>query len=141
LFIFDKITLFTGLLEGKFPDYKRVIPTSHMSKVIIKRKPFLEAIERASLVIDKPGLKFSFNQGQLEITAQANTGRVREEMSIEQEGEDVDILFNFKYIKEVLKVIDTEEIILEMNGKHGPGVIREPENGHYVYLVLPMRQE
>lgn len=139
LFSFRGITLVTRLVDGAFPDYMRIIPQTEKSKAVIKGKPLLEAIERASSVVERTGLKFTFGNRKLEINAQANSGKVREELEVSLDGQDVQVVFNQKFFSDVLKAVNHDEYTLSMNGEFGAGIVRPVGADNYLYLMLPMR--
>ena len=130
------------LLEGEFIKYKDIIPKEYKTKVKIHRADFLESIERASLLA-KEGknnlIKISIVDSKLTITSRSEEGNVKEEITIEKEGENIDIGFNSKYLLDVLKTVTDEEISMEFNTSVSPCLIRPVEGNSYDYLILPVR--
>lgn len=142
VFEMDDIVLISRLIEGQFPNYKQVIPQTYKSKVRIKTKDLLDATERASLLA-KDGsnvIKLKIEGNTLIVTSNSpEIGRVYEEISIQLEGEETQIAFNSKYIIDVLKVVDSEEIFMELTGALSPGIIKPIEGENFIYLILPVR--
>jgi DNA polymerase III subunit beta len=142
LFRFGEISLISRLIEGQFPNYKQVIPTSCKTKVRINTRALLEAVERASLLA-KDGsnvIKLKSQESVLIVTSTSSElGKVYEEVSIEIQGEEAQIAFNSRYLIDALKVIDSEEILIELTGSLSPGIIRPVEFNNYIYLILPVR--
>jgi len=142
LFRFGDISLITRLIEGQFPNYKQVIPASCKTKIRIPTKALLEAVERASLLAREGSnvIKIKTQGNTLIITSSSqDLGKVYEEIDIEIQGEETQIAFNSRYLIDVLKVIDSEEILMELTGSLSPGVLRPVETSNYLYLILPVR--
>ncbi len=143
LFQFGSVELLSRLIEGQFPNYKQVIPQSCQTKVFLSTKLFQDSVERASLLArdgNHPNIiKLLVESDRLSIDQASELGEISEIMSIKKEGNDLKIAFNSKYLLDVLKVIDSEEIILEMSGSFSPGIIRPIDDPNYLYLALPVR--
>ena len=131
-----------SIMEGEFIAYRDIIPKESTTKVIISRDMFLDSIERASLLA-KEGknnlVKMSIAGDMLTITSRSEEGTVREEVPISKEGNDLEIGFNSKYVIDVLKEIDDENISLHLRTSVTPCVVRPVEGEAYEYLVLPVR--
>lgn len=142
LFSLGETKVISRLLEGDFIKYNSIIPNEYNSKVIAKRLDLLNCIERASLMA-KDGntnlVKFSIEDESMVITSNSQLGMVREESNIILQGEPLQIAFNSKYLIDVLKIIDEEEIIMEFSSGVSPCVMRHKENNNCTYLVLPVR--
>lgn len=144
IFRFGSVNIITRLIEGQFPNYKQVIPQTCNTKMLINTKTFLDAVERASLLSRDNYLKtntvrFNIENSRLSINQFSELGKIYEHMEIEQEGEDVSISFNAKYIIDVLKVVDTENIVMEASGSFSPCIFRPENDDNYLCLVLPLR--
>lgn len=136
------IRLVSRLIEGQFPNYKQVIPQGCKSKIKIKTKEFLEATERASLLAKEGAnvIKLNIKADKMVISSNSpEIGKIEEQIDIEMEGEEAQIAFNSKYLIDVLKVIDVDEILLELTGSLSPGIIKPLEGEDYIYLILPIR--
>lgn len=148
LFSMDKIKITSRLIEGKFVNYKQVIPQDHTSQVRILKKPFYDSLERASLLsrddLSKRKhntVKLSIDQEQMLISSKSSQiGHLEESLPIHLEGKALDIGFNAKYLLDVLRVIDSEEIIIDLTTELSPGIIRPAdEREDSLFLVLPIR--
>jgi DNA polymerase-3 subunit beta len=130
------------LMEGEFIKYADIIPKSHKTRCVLDRGEMLNSIERASLLA-KEGknnlIKVHIEEGSMEITSRSEEGNVREKISCETEGEEMVIGFNSKYIADVLKALDEEEIVFEMTSSTSPCLIKPLEGDAFLYLVLPVR--
>ena len=142
LFNLEKTKIISRLLEGKFINYNSLLPQEHKLLVNINRQELQNAIERASLMA-KDGntnlIKLDLQQDNLIITSNSQLGKVREEISIKLQGEDIQIAFNSKYLLDVLKNIEADEVIMRMTSGISPCVIEEKNNENAKYLVLPVR--
>lgn len=142
IFTVGTIKVVLRLLDGEFIQYKDVLPKDNKIKVKLNRSDFMESIERASL-LSKEGknnlIKLSIRDNIVTITSKSEEGNVKEELLIAKEGEDLDIGFNAKYVLDVLKSIDDEEILMYFNTGITPCLV-EPISGEaYEYLILPVR--
>ncbi|RLB05727.1 MAG: hypothetical protein DRG50_06780 [Deltaproteobacteria bacterium] len=131
------------LLEGKYPDYQQVIPTSNDKQVLIDRRNFIGSLRRAHVIASEKGegVRFSIKSGLMEIkTGGPDVGDVQEEIVIDYEGDPLDISFNARYLLDVLNIINTEKIKLELKEELSAGVLR-PVDGkeEFLYVIMPMR--
>lgn len=143
VFQFGSVHLLSRLIEGQYPNYKQVIPQSCQTKVFLSSKMFQESVERASLLARDGShaniIRLSVDSERLSIDQTSEIGKISEQMEVKMEGTDVKIAFNAKFLLDVLKVIDSEEILLELSGPYSPGIIRPTDEPNYLYLVLPVR--
>ncbi|GAA0178231.1 DNA polymerase III subunit beta [Clostridium sediminicola] len=142
LFNLGETKIISRLLEGEFIKYDSIIPKEYNSKVTVKRSELLNCIERASLVA-KDGntnlIKFNINNENIIITSNSQLGMVREELNIILQGDELEIAFNSKYLIDVLKIIDEDEISLEFSSSVSPCLIKNNNDTKFTYLVLPVR--
>lgn len=138
----DHTLIMIRLMEGEFIKYKDILPANQQTKMIIERDILLESIERASLLA-KEGknnlIKFTIQNNLLTITSRSEEGNVKEEMIMKKEGPDLEIGFNSKYIIDVLKVIDDEEVNMEFNTNVTPCLVKPVTGDSFEYLILPVR--
>ena len=142
LFNLEKTKIISRLLEGKFINYNSLLPQEHKLLVDVNRQELQNAIERASLMA-KDGntnlIKLDIQQDNLIITSNSQLGKVREEMSIKLQGDEVQIAFNSRYLLDVLKNIEDDEVVMKMTSGISPCVIEEKNSDNAKYLVLPVR--
>ena len=135
--------MFSGIIKGEFPDYKRAVPKSFATKVDINADDFRNAIERVSLISrtnEYNTVKMSFMDNEVIITSQnPEIGKAEERVFINKEGEHLDIAFNAQYMIDILKIIDTPEIHIGMNTKLSPISIEEPNDDSFLYISTPVR--
>ena len=140
--ICEKIKIVIRLLDGEFIKYRDILPKEKKCSVKIKKSLFHEGMERAS-ILSKEGknnlIKFAFTDELLTITSRSEEGNVREEILVEKTGNDIEIGFNSKYILDVLKAVDDEEVVIELVSGVKPCVIKPVSGNKFEYLVLPVR--
>ena len=142
IFIIEDTKIITRLLEGDFIDYKKLLPREYNSKVKLNTKELLNSIERASLLSQSEKnnlIKLSIRDNSMAITSNTDRGNVYEEVSLELEGDYLDIAFNSRYFIEGLKNIDSEEIFIEFTTNVNPCIIKPADEVKYTYLLLPVR--
>jgi len=138
----DHTKIYTRLLEGDFIKYKNILPSEYKTKIKLNKDDIYESVERASILArtEKDKLvKFNVMENILTITSNSELGNAYEKVDIYLEGKDIDIAFNAKYLTDVFKAIEENEIVLEFNTNVSPCVIRNDENTSYTYLVLPVQ--
>lgn len=130
---------YSRLIEGKFPDYERVIPVGNDKKIIINREDLLSLIRRASLLCsgDSRAVKFSFGKGELKLSSRtAEVGESELSLPVSYDGSAIEMDFNPDYIADVLRVLNTDEVTLELKDGECSGMIREGKT--YTYVVMPL---
>ncbi len=138
---FQTSYILSRLIEGEFPNYEKVIPQKSLKEIKVSRNEFLSAAQRASIFTDQDSMAIKLNINKKKMTISKNTpylGEAREELDVDYSGdEDMEIGFNPKYLIDVLKNLDDQEIIFEVEDANKPGVLRKGEE--YTYVVLPMQ--
>ncbi len=132
----------TRLLEGEYTRYRRILPTEWQTRIKVRREELENAIDRAALIAREGKnnlVRFHIADQQLTLTSNAELGDALEQIEIMVEGKDLDIAFNVRYVSDVLKVLDEDEICLRFNSNVSPCEICPPEGDEYTYLVLPVR--
>ncbi len=131
------------LIDGDYPDYRKVIPESGDRVLKSDRSRLLYALRRvATLTSDRnKGVDVIINSGKIEITAvHPDLGTAKDELDVEYEGEPFSLLINVGYFIDSLNAVDTEQIRLEFHKEGSPMVIRPEPNKDYFNLVMPMRR-
>jgi DNA polymerase III subunit beta len=142
LFNLGKTKVISRLLEGEFIKYNSIIPEEYNLTVTAKRSELLNCIERASLMAKEGNtnlIKFDIQEENLIITSNSQLGKVREELSIILQGQPLQIAFNSKYLIDVLKIMEEEEIVMEFSSSVTPCVVKNKDTDNCTYLVLPVR--
>ena len=142
VFNLNNTKIISRLLEGKFVNYSSLLPQEYKILVEVNKQDLQNCIERASLMSKDSNsnlIKLEFNEDNAIITSNSQLGKVREELSINLQGEDLQIAFNSRYLLDVLKNIDEDEIVMEMTSSVSPCVIKCKDSSNSKYLVLPVR--
>lgn len=140
LFEFDDTIVLSRLIDGEYFKVDQMIKNDYEIKVVINKKQFLDSIDRATLLIKETERKpiiINVNGDVVEINVSTGLGKMDCKIDVIKEGKDITIGFNPKYIMDVLKVVDDEEIFLFMTNSKSPCFIRNLEET-YNYLVLPV---
>tara|TARA_S200000501_G_scaffold369779_2_gene409824 strand:+ start:588 stop:1691 length:1104 start_codon:yes stop_codon:yes gene_type:complete len=139
---FDNIELLSKLVEGKFPDYNRVIPKPYKNKFSIKREFLLKSLQRIAIMTsDKfKGIRCMVSNGSLKISSQnAEQEEAIEEIEIDYSGEIVDIGFNVTYLLDVLNNLKIDVINISLGDTNSSALITLNDDTNFKYVVMPMR--
>ena len=129
-------------IEGKYPNYKQLIPASYETHCIVDRNALLAAVRRASLLDhNRSQVRFSVNAASqtIQLTTNQDVGSTQEIVKAQIEGADVEIGFNSFYVIEGLSAMESAETSLEIQGSLKPGIMKGSGDENYLYLVMPVR--
>jgi DNA polymerase-3 subunit beta len=141
-FVFSGMEFVTKLVEGKFPDYNRVIPKQHKNAVVLGRVPLLGCLHRASILTSEKfkGVRLNLEPGTLRIaSSNAEQEEAKEELEIDYGGDAIEIGFNVTYLMDVLANVGHEMVRLELQDSQASALITVPEQPGFKYVVMPMR--
>ncbi len=141
-FSFSGMEFVTKLVEGKFPDYNRVIPRNHKNHVTLGRAPLLASLQRAAILTsDKfKGVRVNLEPGSLRIaSSNAEQEEAKEELEVDYDGDAIEIGFNVTYLMDALANMDQEMIKIELQDTNSSALITVPEQAGFKYVVMPMR--
>jgi len=141
-FNFSSIELISKLIEGKFPDYNRVIPQGHTKIFVVDRALLQSALQRvAILTSDKfKGVRWAIEAGTLKISStNADQEEANEELEVDWPHEPLDIGFNVSYLLDVLANLKTQNVQLALSDPNTSVLLTLPENTDFKYVVMPMR--
>lgn len=142
VFIFENNRVILNTLNGKFIDYNRIIKAETEIKIRVKREDLLMSLDRASLLASSKNnnlIKWDIKEDIIDISSLSDEGNIEEKVEIIKEGQNVQIGFNVRFMMDILKAIDDEEIILSMKDSVSPCIITPLQGELYLYLVLPVR--
>jgi DNA polymerase III subunit beta len=135
--------LTTRTLEGKYPDYRLLIPKQFQRQITLDRKQLLSALERIAVLADQTNLvKFSIDSTKQSIDLSVDSqdrGSGRESLAAQVSGADLDIAFNIKYLMDGLKTLLTQEITISLNGPLEPVILTPLGGVKMTYLVMPVQ--
>jgi DNA polymerase III subunit beta len=141
-FEFGGMAFVTKLVEGKFPDYNRVIPKGHKNRVTLGREPLLASLQRAAILTSEKfkGVRVNIEPGVLKIGASnAEQEEAREEIEIDYNGEPVEIGFNVTYLIDAMANIGAEMVCIEFQDTSSSVLVTVPQQAGFKYVVMPMR--
>ena len=141
-FSFSGMEFVTKLVEGKFPDYNRVIPKNHKNIVTLGRAPLLASLQRAAILTSEKfkGVRVNIEPGTLRIaSSNAEQEEAKEELEIDYAGDSIEIGFNVTYLIDALSNMSVEMIRLELQDTNSSALITVPEQAGFKYVVMPMR--
>ncbi len=141
-FTFSGMEFVSKLVEGKFPDYNRVIPKNHKNKVTLGREPLLQSLQRAAILTSEKfkGVRVNIEPGLLRIaSSNAEQEEAMEELEIDYGGDAIEIGFNVTYLIDALSNMGQEMISVELQDTNSSALITIPEQTGFKYVVMPMR--
>jgi len=142
-FAFDNIYVMSRVIEGQFPDYKKVIPTEFSSYCTVSANALFEAVERVSLLA-KDGeyniIRIKFTENSIELAGNnPDAGSATEMIEVLPEGERMEIAFNAKYLLDVLRVAGTGSVKFHLKSALSPVMIKLMDDNEYTYILTPIR--
>lgn len=141
-FTFGGISLISKLVDGKFPDYTRVIPVDQPKHLRLKRLEILSCLQRAAILTSDKfrGVRWVLSNGSLKIIC-TNTEQeeAQEELDVDYKGENLDVGFNVGYLLDVLNNLDMDEIDCGLGDANSSALISVPGKEDFKYVVMPMR--
>ena len=141
-FGFSGMEFVTKLVEGKFPDYNRVIPKNHKNAVTLGRAPLLASLQRAAILTSEKfkGVRLNIEPGVLRIaSSNAEQEEAKEELEIDYDGDAIEIGFNVTYLMDALANMGQEMVKVELQDTNSSALITVPEQTGFKYVVMPMR--
>lgn len=141
-FNFGSIELVSKLIDGKFPDYERVIPQNHGKVVKLNRDMLLRSLQRAAILTNEKfrGVRIVLAEASLKIiSSNAEQEEAQEEIEIEYNGDSLDVGFNVTYLLDVLNNVSNEIIELHLADANSSALFVLPGNETFKYVVMPMR--
>jgi DNA polymerase-3 subunit beta len=137
----ERTAVVSRLIEGQFPKYEKVIPSEYTRKLTIQKEEMQQAVRRVAVVARENSSRIVLRTAgeALTFTAEAPAlGRAFEEVEVIREGDDIQIAFNARYLQDVLGVLDSEGLYLEMTEPLRPAVVRPVDGPDYLMVVMPM---
>lgn len=145
LFKLGNVLFYTRILDGTYPDTSKIIPQVFKTELVLDTKNVMDAIDRAYLMSREEKTNIvrliTLEDGSIEISSSSTElGRVTEQLEAKQfNGDPLRIAFNSKYMLDVLKVIDSEQLFIGFTGAMSPIIIRPIDHAYSMYVILPYR--
>ena len=141
---FGSYKLSSVLIEGQFPNYRRVIPENQNNHFTVKRLEMLDALRRVSILVEQKSHRvyLGLSNDSASIYCEENDiGNAREEIPCKYEGEELSIALNYRYLEEPFKVMDGEEIIILFNDPNKTITIKPVPEKDFFHIIMPMQQD
>jgi DNA polymerase-3 subunit beta len=141
-FSFGSIEIVSKIVEGKFPDYQKVIPTTHKNRVSLDRATLAQSLNRAAILSNEKirGVRLVFTKDALSIICTNNEQEEAEEgLAVEYDGDPLDIGFNISYLLDVLNHVDSPTVSVAMGDSNSSALVQMPGREDFKYVVMPMR--
>ena len=141
-FSFGSIELVSKLIDGKFPDYTRVIPTQHKNRLQAERELLRQALQRAAILSNEKfrGVRWVLTDGSLKIvSSNADQEEAQEELEVRYAGDALDIGFNVNYLLDVLNNVPGHELECAFGDSSSSALISYASEQGFKYVVMPMR--
>lgn len=144
-FSFSDIILTSKVIDGKFPDFDRVIPKTNTRQFTIKRLDFLQALQRAAILSNTSdkfrGVKLVISDNRLSILCKnSEQEEAQEDLDIDYNSQEtIDISFNITYLLDVLNNLDSETVQCSFENANSGTLITIPDDATFKYVVMPMR--
>ncbi len=143
IFEFENLTFQSRLIDGVYPKYQQLIPENNDKKIIVDRAELINAIERVAIMVnDRTNVvKFNFSANQLEIMADTpEAGKSKDYIDIEYNYDDMLTAFNYRYVLDALKNMDSKNIEIEISDVLAASIFKpQDDEGNYICLIMPVK--
>jgi len=141
----SQIKYISRLIEGEYPDYQVIIPTSFAASVSFSKKEILNHLKSASLFSGKNNeinIKISINDSLMVINSQSSDlGGYESEMKLEEvSGKDISITFNYRFLADGLNSIKSDKCVFEFSSDDGPGILKPADDKSFIYILMPIKK-
>ena len=141
-FSFGGMEFVTKLVEGKFPDYNRVIPKNHKNEITLGRQALLSSLQRTAILTSEKfkGVRLNLDPGTLRVaSSNAEQEEAQDELDIDYGGDSIEIGFNVTYLIDALTNMQQDMVKIELSDGNSSALLTIPENSSFKYVVMPMR--
>jgi DNA polymerase-3 subunit beta len=145
IFKVDTTEVVSRLIDGQFPNYQSVLPTSHSTRALVDRDELLKAVRLTALIASSSAnvVRLGFGEadspGSIAVNAKADIGDAEGQVEAQLEGDPVTIAFNARYMVEALQNMEAEQLAVELSGPLAPGVLKPVDDPAYVHVIMPVR--
>ena len=141
-FKMGKTILVSKVIDGKFPDYRKVVPTNNDKTLIVSSKDFIDSVERVATVsVDrKEGVKLNINEGNIKLSVNStNSGEGNETLKAAYDSNEMTISFNSKYLIDIASVIQDKNLKMRLKDPISPVLIEDNSDKNSFYVIMPMK--
>lgn len=141
-FLLAESLISSRLLQGDFPNYQKIIPTSSTTTVNVDKEELITAFKLASVFARDAAnvVRMQVGKDKVEIFAESSkSGKQKNRVDAKVEGESIEIAFNCRYLLEILQVIKSEAVIIKLSDQSSPAVFVDSEDVNYTHLVMPVK--
>jgi len=141
-FRFGNVELVSKVVDGKFPDYNRVIPTGHAKQIQLSRVELLAALQRAAILSNEKfrGVRLVLADDTLRIICtNSEQEEAEEELEVPYKGDNLDIGFNITYLLDALQNLSSDDVCFAFGDANSSALVTMPDRDDYKYVVMPMR--
>lgn len=138
----DKTKIITRLMQGQFPKYNQLIPQTFPREAVINKNDLISALERVAVMVNEKNsiVKFEFADNTLKLSGDSpEAGNSQDELDVKYTGEPLPIAFNYKFILEFLKIVESEDVKVQLNSSLSATVFVPCSDEDYLYLVMPVQ--
>jgi len=139
---FGDVVLTTKLIDGTFPDYQRVIPSSNDKRLVVDKEPFERAVDRVSTLSSERGraIKLSIGDGRMTLSVNnPDSGSASEELEVDYDSEPIDIGFNARYLLDILGQLAGDTALIKLADPGSPTLIQDRDGANALYVLMPLR--
>jgi len=141
-FVIGDTEIQTRLIDGDYPNFEKIIPTKHNTRLLVEKEVLARAIKSAAIFARDSANIIRFHIENQTFTVSANTPQVGEDEVVVEakiDGEGGDIAFNSRFLLDFLANYKEGEVLFEMTGSLNPGVFRPPKDDSYLHIIMPVR--
>jgi DNA polymerase-3 subunit beta len=141
-FMFGSVEFITKVVDGRFPDYQKVVPTGYRKHIVLDRATLQQSLQRAAILSNEKfrGVRWVLTENSLRIVS-SNTEQeeAEEELEIQYSGEPLDVGFNVSYLLDVLANVNSAQVECSLGDANSSMLVTLPGNTQFQYVVMPMR--
>lgn len=134
--------LSSRIIEGDFPNFEKIIPKVTNTKIVAGKEDLLRAVKIASVFAKDQGniIRLKAKEGSLEIEAEsASVGNQKTKLDARVEGPSIDISYNWRFIEELLNVVEGESVEISLVDSNSPGIFKDPKDPNFLHLIMPVK--
>jgi len=138
----ENIILSSRVLEGEFPEYQKIIPKEFILKISADKEDLIQAVKLASVFARDSAniVKMNIKSGKLEFNTESQlSGKQKTRIEAKIDGEDLEIAFNYRFLEEILQVIEGEDVSMEFSGSSSPAVFTYPKDDNFLHIIMPVK--